>query len=779
MTSESLASDILTSRGGLAKNNLINMLEKLEDIDTTIFHASESPYIDIDCVPEFVKKYNDKFTILNLNVQSLNAKYDSFRVFIQELATADFHFSVISLQETWLSNKADINNFLLPDYNAIARNATCSSHSGLVTYVHKKFRFAELNLYDTSNMWEGIFVEVSGGGLKKKLNLCNIYRPPRDRNADIQMFLEEIGPILNTLSQSQTEVIFSGDINIDLLKVDSRITYSAYLEMMYSLSFLPCITLPTRLSRRNATLIDHVFYKSGQSIVGQGGIFLSNISDHLMTFTSLNLNVNKSLPPKLITIQESDVTSKNNFKRALENSNLYDKLDLSPNVNPNANYEILKENVTLLLDEHLPIKRVKFRKYKHKHQPWFTFGIIKSIKNRDRLYRKLKSLSPYSNSYHRSKINLTTYNNILRKSMRAAKFSYYNNIFHKYKTDSKKTWSLINTLIGASKSKKSVASLFTINNQTITNEEIIAEHFNTFFSSIGSRQASKIQSVHASYKQYLISPANSIFTFTTVTDSELTEIINKFCPKSSTGNDNVSMKLLKECSLSLVPSLVLIINQSLASGICPDAIKIAKVIPLFKKGSMSLMDNYRPISLLPCFSKLFEKVVHIQLYEYFSHQKLLYSHQHGFRKQHSTESATLQFVDRVLSYLDNNKTPFSIFIDLSKAFDTLDHEILLDKLHYYGVKETPLKWFKSYFANRFQYVDYCGSFSSLTSSSIGVPQGSILGPLLFLIYVNDINGVSPLFEAIFMPMILPLPVLSVAFKSLIQILIHQLLLTAN
>ena len=134
------------------------------------------------------------------------------------------------------------------------------------------------------------------------------------------------------------------------------------------------------------------------------------------------------------------------------------------------------------------------------------------------------------------------------------------------------------------------------------------------------------------------------------------------------------------------------------------------------------------------------------MHTYFSTNKLLYKHQYGFRPDHSVENATLEFVDRILKLLDSNFNPFSVFIDLSKAFDTLNHEILLHKLSYYRIKNTPLAWFESYLSNRYQYVDYGEKSSSLRSISIGVPQGSILGPLLFLIYINDINTVSPLFH---------------------------------
>ena len=189
------------------------------------------------------------------------------------------------------------------------------------------------------------------------------------------------------------------------------------------------------------------------------------------------------------------------------------------------------------------------------------------------------------------------------------------------------------------------------------------------------------------------------------------------------------------------------ISQSLCTDIFPKKLKIVKVIPLFKKGDSHLFDNYRPISLLPAISKIFEKVAFQQTYEYFNKHNLLYINQYAFRKKYSTELAALELTDQVTNYLDSGKLPISIFLDLSKAFDTLDHSILLHKLNYYGVDTVPLNWFKSYHEDRFQFVDYDGAKSNISSITTGVPQGSILGPLLFIVYINDIHEETDNFRA--------------------------------
>ena len=196
-------------------------------------------------------------------------------------------------------------------------------------------------------------------------------------------------------------------------------------------------------------------------------------------------------------------------------------------------------------------------------------------------------------------------------------------------------------------------------------------------------------------------------------------------------------------------TLTLIVNQMLFTGILPDYLKTAKVIPLFKKGKQELLDNYRPISLLPSLSKIFEKVISNQIHMHFEPNNLFYTGQYGFRKKHSTQLAALELVDRITQDLDIGKTPISIFIDLSKAFDTLDHNILISKLQYYGIGGVSLQLLCSYLSNRQHFVQLGNSISHKKDIVMGVSQGSILGPLLFtILYINDMAYSSDLFKFI-------------------------------
>ncbi len=400
-------------------------------------------------------------------------------------------------------------------------------------------------------------------------------------------------------------------------------------------------------------------------------------------------------------------------------------------------------------EKHLPCKMVKFDKHKHRKSKWITQGILNSICFRDDLHLKLKKAATGSAIHDSYKRNLSTYNVILRKSIRSAKKQYYENLFQKYKNDIRKTWSTINNILHKNKKNKKFPEYFKGNDENITNKLEIANKFNMFFTNIGPDLANEIKvNSNLQFHNFLKNKHNFSFQFKDVTEETVGEIIDKLKPKTSFGWDGLSMKLVKHTKIDLLVPVTAIINQMLFSGIFPDSLKIARVIPLHKKDDNTVFTNYRPISLLPVFSKIFEKVIFIQLYKYLNSNKLLYSSQYGFREGHSTEFAALEMIDRVVQQMDNDEIPINIFLDLSKAFDTLDHKILLHKLKHYGIKDKSLKLFQSYLFDRKQFVEYDGTKSDTLSITTGVPQGSVLGPLLFIIYVNDIAFASNIFKMV-------------------------------
>jgi len=288
-----------------------------------------------------------------------------------------------------------------------------------------------------------------------------------------------------------------------------------------------------------------------------------------------------------------------------------------------------------------------------------------------------------------------------------------------------------------------------LENKSYYGTENIANCFNSYFVNIGTSLTKNLkEKSNDSFKKFLQFPINYQFKFQNITEKDTLRYISSIKAKSTPDIHDMSSKLLSSIKFQISKPLTNIINQAFTKGIFPEVLKIAKVIPIFKGNNPEIVSNYRPISILPTISKIFEKAMHLQLENYFEDNNLFFENQYGFRKAHSTELACLHLVEKSIWSLENNQIPFNIYVDLRKAFDTIDHEILLSKLDYYGIKNMALDLLRSYLTNRKQFVQCETAKSQINVIRTGVPQGSILGPLLFTIYINDLHRATDLFEII-------------------------------
>ena len=707
-----------------------------------------SPYTDEYSLTSVIKFKQHDFKIITLNCQSLSAKIDNLKILMHNLDNQQVYIDAICLQESWLSDLSDLSLLHVEGYQLISMAKHCSAHSGLVIYLSNKYQHEVLNIHEQSNLWDGQFIKISGMLHNRNIILGNIYRPPNDINENYKTFFDELIRILAILNISKHEVIIAGDFNIDLLKVNTNMHAHEFFHTLIAQSFIPKITLPTRFSDLRCTLIDNFLCKLSPAIMdSSAAIFTNNISDHQLYILVVPNLSNTIKVPKYTKILW-DAKSTPNFKADISKANVFAKLNPDISANPNENYDILLEKIIVHnINKHFPRRQVKFNKYKHKKNTWITKGILHSIKFRDNLYRELKKACPNSDIYSTIKVNLRTYNKILKRNILLAKQMHYKIKFDKYKNDIKGTWGVIRK--NKTHSKKDYPEQFNLNGVHESNRIIIANNFNEYFTNIGEELASKITDpVGKSHTDYLHSPCESRLNFTTVNENVVAKIIESLKTKSSCGDDGLSTKLLKEIKNEICSSITLIVNQMITTGIFPDSLKIAKIIPIFKKGDIEIIENYRPISILPAISKIFEKTLSLQIHEYFQSKHLYYEYQYGFIKNRSTEQAALELIDRVITEIDKGEIPFNIYIDLSKAFDTLDHAILMDKLYYYGVQGTSLDLLRNYLVKRKQYVQIGEVKSDITYLSTGVPQGSILGPLLFIIYINDIAKCSNLLHTI-------------------------------
>ena len=389
-------------------------------------------------------------------------------------------------------------------------------------------------------------------------------------------------------------------------------------------------------------------------------------------------------------------------------------------------------------ERHAPTQKLNLKEVKFALKPWITPEIQNLIRVRNRLFER-KKRQPEND--HVNEIYNRARNRVSRL-LEKSKKQHYESYFDEMNTNMKKTWEGIRKIVNVKKSTKFSISHLNINGRIVDEPGDVANSFNNFFVNVGPETEKTVPKVpNQSPEQFLKNRNQFEFTIAHISEEDIIDIIVAM-PKKSIGPHSIPIQFLKIVADLIAIPLCKIINSSFTQGIFPDMLKLAKVIALFKSGSSEEVNNYRPISLLPVFDKIIEKLMHKQLYAFLELHNILFKNQFGFRKKCSTAHSLIEITEKIKESIDSGKFGCGIFIDLKKAFDTVNHKILLQKLEHYGIRGMPLKWFESYLTDRKQYVFYNGVSSDSKTLSCGVPQGSVLGPLLFLIYINDLPNIS-------------------------------------
>lgn len=627
----------------------------------------------------------------------------------------DQPLDILTLNETRLDSTVRDCEVEITGYDIVRKDRNRNG-GGVAVYIRKRIPY--INRQELiPNVLEAICIEVNKPK-SKPLLVTTWYRPP---NSKIELF-HYFEKFLESVDDENKELVIAGDLNCNLLQPEGNSYTSKLLDIMNTFQLQQHIRTPTRTTPLSQTLLDVIFTYISDNKTIEAGVIELGISDHNLVYLCRKIGIPKKAPKIVFTRQFKNYNA-NQFRHDVSET-----LNLNTSSNdPNILWFEWKTKFLGIVNKHAPVKQ---RRVKSEYKPWLTKEIKTLSYHRDYLKRKAIRLgsSNYNEAYKKCK-------NKLNKLIKTTKEEYFKTKLSNA-NNSKDSWQAINELLN-NKVKTTHIKQLNVGDQIVEGDQKIATSFNKYFSTIGSKLAEEIPSSDTD-PLIFVTPAENSFQFRLITNLDLASALHQMKTKKSPGVDGIAMRLLKDAGYAVIETLVEIFNVSIQTGIFPDDWKFAKVSPIYKEGDKSDCGNYRPISVISAVAKLFEKLMYAQLSSFLIENNIINEQQSGFRPKHSTETALLASTNEWLSCMDKGKINGVLFLDLKKAFDTVNHDILISKLELYGIRGISLEWFRSYLQKRKQICMINNECSDVMEISCGVPQGSNLGPLLFLLYINDL-----------------------------------------